>query len=83
MIAALEVRVGELPRMGDAINVDLVNLSSPRLRPVLSRRPVAVSSRPIRTVVAAIDGIRSGSLSDQLDDAPDYPPGRDLKAWQE
>jgi len=28
MIAALEVRVGELPRMGDAINVDLINLSS-------------------------------------------------------
>ncbi len=37
MSAALEVRAGELQRMADAIDVDLVNLSSPRLRPILSR----------------------------------------------
>jgi hypothetical protein len=37
MIAAPEVRVGELPRMGDAINVNFVKLSSPRLQLILSR----------------------------------------------
>jgi len=37
MIAALEVRVGEPPRIGDAISVNFVKLSSPRLQLILSR----------------------------------------------
>jgi len=64
MIAALEVRVGEPQRIGDAINVDLVNLSSHGCDPFYR------------------GGIlnRSGQLFDQLDDAPDYRPGRGLEA---
>jgi len=39
MIAALEVRVGELPRMGDVINVDLINLSSHTCDPFYRSAP--------------------------------------------